>query len=466
MLVNFKRLSICSFICLGLSSFSSIASQCGVTNSTSFEFPSVAAETHAPELIKLELESWIKQSRAIHPRFDLVVDNDELYKVKNQILEEITKPMNQLEIFRLFSQINPIFADGHHGISLPGYENQINESVKLGDRLFPLPVHINKSFQLAIKSPSNGLKAGTVIQSINGINAVEIAKYLEQHIHGDSVEFRRNMVSRRFQELLWQHYGSATNFVLGIQQNNDCELVTINGSSELTPHRRSKQKFEDQYSFELLASNQVGYLKADTFYLPYGYDEFYAFTQSAFAKLNKSGSKHLIIDIRKNGGGDDTMWIEGILPYIAKKPWQRMLHFLGRVRETDGAFPGRVGEVAIFDFEGEYEVSEQPKFDGQVYVITGGLSYSSAIMFSTIIRDNQLGKIVGKRTPARSCQTGMAVDHEMKTSGLVAYTPQHWYQRNSQESCMKGTEADIELADNPFDDREIVNTLVNMIIAK
>ncbi len=46
-----------------------------------------------------------------------------------------------------------------------------------------------------------------------------------------------------------------------------------------------------------------------------------------------------------------------------------------------------------------------------------------------------------------------------------AFTPQHWYQRNTEESCMTGVAADIELSDNPFDEREIVNALVNKIMS-
>jgi hypothetical protein len=50
-------------------------------------------------------------------------------------------------------------------------------------------------------------------------------------------------------------------------------------------------------------------------------------------------------------GGDDSMCIEGVMPYIADKEWQCMANFLGRVRETDDAFPGRIGEVAVFYFQ-------------------------------------------------------------------------------------------------------------------
>jgi C-terminal processing protease CtpA/Prc len=151
------------------------------------------------------------------------------------------------------------------------------------------------------------------------------------------------------------------------------------------------------------------------------------------------------------------------MPYIADKEWQRMANFLGRVRETDDAFPGRVGEVAVFDFQGKHPVSDLHSFDGKVYVITGWLSYSSAIMFAGIIQDNELGQIVGKTTEARSCSTGMPLYHDMPVTGLLAFTPQHWYQRNTTQSCIQGVKADIDLPEDPFNPDHLVDLLVEQI---
>ncbi len=79
-------------------------------------------------------------------------------------------------------------------------------------------------------------------------------------------------------------------------------------------------------------------------------DRWLALTDSIFTELRDNACKHLIIDVRDNGGGDDQMWMQGIMPYIAKKKWQRMLHFAGRVRDIDEAYPGRVGESAFLNF--------------------------------------------------------------------------------------------------------------------
>ncbi len=456
---------ITTIILLSLFFINSLFSQSDEAKSVGFEYPSVSTELYSPDSIKVELENLIKQIRETHPNLFMIVDYDELLRVKNEILKQITAPMNQLDVFRLFSLLNPILSDGHNGIELPERNKQVNEAIKLGDRLLPLSVHIDKDFRLFVKTSSNGIASGTRIHSINGIDAIEITKHLEKHTRGDNSDMRRNWISQTFAKKLWEQYGSSKSFVLGIKEGEEIKEITINENIDLFSQRSGNKSFEDKFSFELLADNQVGYFKANTFYLPEGNKELYALTDSMFSTLRDKGSKYLIIDIRENGGGFTDLWIEGIFSHTAKKKWQSMSHFIGRVNETDEDFPGRIGEVAIYDFKDEHEVSNKPKFDGEIYVIVGRRTYSSAIQFASVIKDCQFGKIVGQeaRTYARGCSTGRFVNHEMKTSGLRAFTPEHWYQRNTGGSCMTGVEVDIQLPDSPYNEREIVDSLVQQL---
>ncbi len=100
-------------------------------------------------------------------------------------------------------------------------------------------------------------------------------------------------------------------------------------------------------------------------------------------------------------------------------------------------------------------------------MITGHLSYSSAIMLASVIQDNKLGQIVGKETDARGCSTGMSIYHDMPITGLLAFTPQHWYQRNDgMQSCMSGIKPDIVLTDDPFNSDHLIQNLVEKIMVQ
>jgi C-terminal processing protease CtpA/Prc len=431
-----------------------------------FSPPKVGLERISVGELKRELHDWIEQVKSTHPKLDMAVDYEELYQLKNQMLTEINDPLTQLQAFRIFSRLNPIFADAHHGIVLPGRNQKIKRAIAKGDSLFPMPVYIDDDYRIYIKDKYNELAASDEILSINGIEAKEISNHLERHARGDTARFRRQLVSDRFAELLWQHYGSSPSYSILIKRQSGCKQVELEGRKQVFSHRTNQQDFESQFELKYFGKKKIAYIKANTFYLPQGMDELFKFTQTAFASIKQAGSESLIIDVRENGGGDDRVWIDGIMPYIATKPWQRMANFIGRVREDDEDFPGRIGEVAVFDFQGEHTVSDKLSFQGKLYVLTGRRTYSSAIMFAAAIQDNQLGVIVGQDSEARGCSTGMSAYHDMPSTGLVAFTPQHWYQRNIKQSCMSGVKADIRLIDNPFDSNEIITLLNNKILKK
>ena len=118
---------------LSLFFINSLFSQSDEAKSVGFEYPTVSTELYSPDSIKVELENLIKQIRETHPNLFMIVDYDELLQVKNEILKQITAPMNQLEVFRLFSLLNPVLSDGHNGMWLPERRKQIENAIKLGE---------------------------------------------------------------------------------------------------------------------------------------------------------------------------------------------------------------------------------------------------------------------------------------------------------------------------------------------
>lgn len=426
-----------------------------------FNFPSVSDTTFHPHSIKIELHSWIDQVKATHPMLSYSVDYDKIIAKRDEIESRITGSMNQLAVYRLFTEMNSVFADGHFGIGLR-LRILINDALAQGDRLFPLPVYIDDDYRLMVKTESLGLEAGTVIKSINGVDANEITRTLERRFNGDNAELRRAYAAIRFAEHLWAHYGTSEAFDLLTNQGE----ISVDGSNEIMPHMAYySRSMIEKAPFEII-EDSVAYFQVGSF-APSGMEEltaWFEYTDSLFTQVATPYVKHLVVDVRFNSGGWDDTWIHGILPYVAKRKWQRMLHFLGRVRDTDGAFPGREGEVAIFDYPGEYEVVDSiDQLDVELYVVVGDATYSSSIMFSAAVKDNGLGKIVGQETNARGCQTGMPRLHDMPVTGLRAFTPIHWYQRNTGASCYEGIMPDIELEDNPFDEREIIDALIQHI---
>jgi C-terminal processing protease CtpA/Prc len=153
--------------------------------------------------------------------------------------------------------------------------------------------------------------------------------------------------------------------------------------------------------------------------------QFLAFTHEAFQELRAGGSRNLIIDVRANGGGDDVMWIEGILPYIATKPYRWGSRFRKRVVVADSAKHEAVGDIV--DGEIETWVPPQPdnplRFSGKVYVLVGSATYSSAVVFSNVIQDFGFGTIAGVGGSVRTAQSGGVRRTTLPNCGLIFAAP-------------------------------------------
>jgi C-terminal processing protease CtpA/Prc len=178
--------------------------------------------------------------------------------------------------------------------------------------------------------------------------------------------------------------------------------------------------------------------------------QFRDFMHDAFAKLHAARTRTLIIDLRDNGGGDDAMWIEGVMPYLATRRYRTASHYRKRVVVADPAKREAVGDVV----EGEINTwySAQPSnplhFTGNLYVIVGAGTFSSAVSFTHVIQDFDFGIVAGVRGSVRSEQSGGARRTTLTNTGLVFVSPRFVLTRPSGAPEPRFLTPDIEFEDS------------------
>ncbi|MEX0299923.1 MAG: S41 family peptidase [Kordiimonas sp.] len=435
---------------------------CEATHATSgqvqFSMPRDVGPIVSEADIHQSLDTWIENVRNTHPDISYSVSETKLNEAIATLHDEVKGPMSQLEVFRLFSKLNSVFADAHNGIMYPDRLNRITKSLQEGDRLFPLSVYIAPDHKLYARGTDN-IKAGTEILTINGTKASAIVEELLIRARGDSDALRRDLVSKRFAEHFWQILGTAPRFDIGTKGDDCIEVHTLDGAASLPEERKpGAPDFDSVFSYKILDGN-IGYLHAGIF-VPYEYDRWLEFTETAFTNFAAKGVTSLIIDIRSNGGGDDQMWMNGIVPYITTKTWDRMANYKLRITEDD-LEEGPLGGVAISDYTGTTTPEKKEHlFTGDVYVVTGVATYSSAIMFATAMQDNGIATIAGTETGGKSCSTGNFRTLGTGKSELYAYAPLHIYNRKADKGCERGVIPDVPLKEDPFNSSAAIEQLV------
>lgn len=407
------------------------------------------SQTYTPQQILADISQWENFLHSTHPNLAHSVENiDEFYTQLDSLRSSIKTPMTGQALWRELAKLNATMADGHLSFD-DGKNAQWRAWVKDGVQLFPLEVVVNNQ-GLFVKSTLGGdanAYQGKQISHINGIPASTVTEELLLRIEGDNLAFRHALLSRRFAMTYRLVYGTKENFNLKFKDEET--TVTLNALNQ-QPESIQSKPFEHYFNLQML-DNKQAILTVKTF----GWDEpkkYFDFMAEAFQQLNTNQVEHLLIDISENTGGDDEYWMAGILRYIAQKPYKQGSDYSAKIlaKYRD---PGEVvGTVVTGSLSRmiKPETDKSKLFKGQVSVLTGPLTYSSAVLFANTIQDHQFATLIGAPTGGRSTQSGGIQFLKLSNTQIRAVVPRFILARPSGNQQMTPVQPDIELTINPF----------------
>ena len=427
-----------------------------------------AAARFSPKQLQEDLRFIQQEIARIHPDLGQSADRQQLELAYRRAEAELQRGhLSRDQAWLVLSRLNPVFADAHLLVNPADRVAQTKAHLGNGGRLFPFEVQVGADGQVHIRSQLGGAKSllsGARIDKINGQPASDIAKELLARTPGDTAAFRANVLSHRWHYFFWQLYGAPSEYELQIDQAGKHSKLLVEGSSA-RPLLAQDQSFEDVYKFELLA-NQTALLTIKSFYWE-DKPRFAAFVERAFERIKSAQVKHLVIDVRDNGGGDDDMWKVPVLRYIADKPFRNGSDYVKMVIAGRASGEEKVGDIV--HGQGDTWVQPEPehplRFAGQTYVLIGRSTYSSAVLFSNVVQDFGFAKLVGSEGYVRSRTSGGIQIIKLPHTGLTLVAPRFVLSRPSGLRTPVLLQPDIVLPDSPFDDHELVRGLTQHIAA-
>lgn len=174
-------------------------------------------------------------------------------------------------------------------------------------------------------------------------------------------------------------------------------------------------------------------------------DEYIDCLKKMFKEINDKSIKHVAIDLRDNGGGNT-------------KVANELIRYMNVDKFSEGRYEWRFGPFLI-PFSGDIKNKKYDNiFNGDVYILTNSQSFSAAKDFAMMIKDNNLGKIIGE-SPANSCYGyGEITTFRLKNSGI--------YSQISTKKFYRINESDKNLLvepDYPCNDEECLKKLYDVI---
>lgn len=201
---------------------------------------------------------------------------------------------------------------------------------------------------------------------------------------------------------------------------------------------------EDFVRYEILPENDLAVFTLDSCEYNSEYKEC---VKNMFREIKEKGINNVCVDLRNNGGGNSLVANEFIryLNTDTYKIWGQ---------------DWRLGPFLISS-EGttmQNEHNQEFLFNGGVYVLTSVYTFSSAMDFAMLIKDNNLGTIVGEASGNLPGGYGDVSVFKLPNSGLtMQVSTKKWY-RVDTENKDKFIEPDI-----PCDSDVALDTLENML---
>lgn len=279
---------------------------------------------------------------------------------------------------------------------------------------FPIIFKLGRDSELMVSMDrSHAIPAGTRVLSIDGVSA-------ERYVRTTLKCFgAQNEVLRRIRFTHGSPWASIA--VLGSRERYDITWISSSGQrnvSTLRPLQRlALPKRRPAYSFSIIDRGRIGYID---YRRCENRSAFEVFLKSTRSQLKAERISALVIDIRKNFGGNsslnDLLWT-----YVSNKPFtqsgpetvrsSRLLkQSLGRVAylQTYGAAAWHASDGVLVTIESSMvEPDAVPnRYTGPVYLLISEETFSSGMMCAIAAKDYGLATVVGSQTAEPVDTTG------------------------------------------------------------
>lgn len=355
-------------------------------------------------------------------------------KGKEQLNDSLTEPQFRKVLAWVTAKVNC----GHTTVRTSKQWSKYADTARLG-KMFPLSMKIWDEAMVVTASlyrRDSIFKRGTELISINGLTRQQLADTMFQYISTDGYNS-----THKYQSLSNRGYfGSVYTMLYGLPQQYNIAYKDSTGivkTASIPPYnaaadtqvQRGTRAFRTampkptKKEVKEMRLNSIRLLRIDSasktammdlgsFGKGYGLKKFF---NNSFKVLKQNNIGHLIIDVRSNGGGSvnnstlitkyiaqrkfklaDSLFAlstkSNYRKYINSNFWNGLFYFFFTKKKADG--------MRHFGFYERHYFKPKRKnhFNGKVYILTGGNSFSASTLFASALIKQENVTVIGEET--------------------------------------------------------------------
>ncbi len=372
-----------------------------------------------------------------HPSLTWYTSKDSMEYYFNWGQQHLKDSMTEPEFRKVLTYVTAKINCGHTTVRSSKNWNKYSDTVRLG-KMFPLSMKVWDEAMVVtanLNRRDSIIKRGTVITKINNTSVAEIVDTLFNYISTDG--YNR---THKYQTLSNRgFFGSLYTSLFGLSEKYTVEYNDSTGQSKTiavpaynpardtairtgtrtfrtTPQPSKKERRQQQENtirlLKIDSVNHTAMMDLSSFGKGYGLKKFF---RNSFRALQQNNIGHLIIDVRGNGGGSVTNSTlisrylttqkfkisDSLYAVKRKSQYQQYIqnHFWNKLFMTFFTKKKKDGNYHFGYFERHYfKPKKGNHYDGKVYILTGGNSFSATSLFvSSIIKQDNV-TVIGEET--------------------------------------------------------------------
>lgn len=349
----------------------------------------------------------------------------------------LANSMTEPEFRKVLNYVTAKIDCGHTSVRSSKAWSRYSDTARLGN-LFPFSVKVWDSAMVItanLNRRDSILTRGTIVTKINGRESSHIVDSMFQYISTDG--YNR---THKYQALSNRgFFGSMYSSLYGISEKYAIEYIDSTGQKKnisipvYNPGRdtafrrftrairtvpqpskkeRKRMQLDNVRLLKIDSANHTAMMDLGSFGRGYGLKHFF---RRSFRALRKNKIGHLIIDVRSNGGGSVTN-STFISKFISQQSFKvaDSLYSIRKKSKYDHLIQNNCWNKLFITFftrmksDGNYHFGYferhyfKPKrknhFNGQVYILTGGNSFSATTLFATALIKQENVTVVGEET--------------------------------------------------------------------
>ncbi len=369
-----------------------------------------------------DLDFMLKTMEEVHPDLFFNLSHQDMNTLVSEAKQKLLSGgVSREKFFMLASGIVARIGDDHTAITLP--TEKYAENAQAEGSVFPFEVSCTDGRVTVKRSFATDLD-GAVINSINGVDCNDILSGLLSTMSGMTMDNRESMAAVSFRKYLFLMYGSASEFRLVVKKEEKTETLTVPGVTSTLVGKimtaESSSPASSPYEYEIHKNKGYALLSLRQ---SVDHSVFSSLIKKMFTEIKEAGVKNLIIDLRGNSGGQSSL-ADDLCSYLTEKPFNHFVRvdvkvsrqirkYYSAVCKHLASFPmsllparfihgepwkKSVGEIVSSFDEPGYPNETDLHFTGRVLALTDSFTASAASDLAVVLKDNGIGKTVGKDT--------------------------------------------------------------------